>query len=66
MSTIFKVFIEFVTIFLVCYVFGCEGCGILALRLGPGLAPTAMDGEVLTTGLPGNEGSLSWVLAQFC
>ena len=66
MWTIFKVFIEFVTIFLVFYVFGCEGCGILALRMGPEPAPTAMDGEVLTTGPPGNELSLSWVLAQFC
>ena len=55
MWTIFKVFIEFVTIFLLFYAFffGHEACGILAPR--PGIEPTvpALGGEVLTTGLLG-------------
>ena len=56
MWTIFKVFIEFVTILLLCYVFGFfwpEACGILAPRPGIEPAPPALEGEVLTTGLPG-------------
>ena len=32
--------------------FGCEACGILATQLGIEPAPSAMEGEVLTTGLP--------------
>ena len=55
MWTIFKVFIEFVTILLLFYVlfFGHEACGILAPQ--PGIKPTApaLEGDVLTTGLPG-------------
>ena len=56
MWTIFKVFIEFVTILLVFHgfwFFGCKVCGILAPR--PGIEPTApaLAGEVLTTGPPG-------------
>ena len=39
---------------------------ILALRLGTEPAPAALDGEVLTTGLPGKEVSLSLVLTQCC
>ena len=55
MWTIFKVFIEFVTILLLFYVlvFGCEACGILAPQPGIKPAPRALEGEVLTTGLPG-------------
>ena len=56
MWTIFKVFIEFVTILLLFYVlvfFGRKACGILAPR--PGIEPVlpALEGKVLTTGLPG-------------
>ena len=56
MWTIFKVFIEFVTILLLFYVFwffGREACGILAPRPGIEATPLALEGEVLTTGLPG-------------
>ena len=51
MWTIFKVFIEFVTILLLFYVwfFGYEACRIL----GPGPGIAALKGEVLTTGPPG-------------
>ena len=48
--TIFKVFIEFVTILLLFYV--REACGISAPRPGIKPAPPALEGEVLTTGPP--------------
>ena len=52
MWTIFKVFIEFVMIFILFYVlvFGLEACGIIAPQ--PGVEPTsyALEGEILTTG----------------
>ena len=56
MWTIFKVFIEFVTILLLFYLlgfFGQEACGLSAPW--PGIEPTcpALEGEVLTTGLLG-------------
>ena len=53
MWTIFKVFIEFVTILLLFYVlffFGFEACGILAPPPGIKLRHLALEGEVLTTG----------------
>ena len=56
MWTIFKVFIEFVTILLLFYVlffFGPEACGILAPRPGIEPTPSALEGEVLTTTRPG-------------
>ena len=55
MWTIFKVFIEFVTILLPFYVlvFGPKACGILALRPGIEPAPPALEGEILTRGPPG-------------
>ena len=56
MWTIFKVFTEFVTILLLFYAFWFfrrEACEILALRPGIEPAPPALEGEVLTTGLPG-------------
>ena len=55
MWTIFKVFMEFVTILLLFYVlfFGLEARGILAPRPGIEPAPPALEGEVLTTGPPG-------------
>ena len=52
----FKVFIEFVTILLLflCFdFFGCKACGILAPQPGIEPTPPAVEGEVLTTGLPG-------------
>ena len=55
MWTIFKVFIEFVTMLLLFYVlvFWPEACGILAPQPGTEPAPPALEGEVLTTGPPG-------------
>ena len=53
MWTIFKVFIEFVTVLLLFWFFGREACGILAPRPGIEPAPPALEGEVLTTGPPG-------------
>ena len=46
-----KIFIEFVIILLLFYVFGYQACGILASwpRMEP--TPSALEGEVLTTGL---------------
>ena len=64
MWTIFKVFIEFVAIlflfhisFFVCLVFyflGCGACGISAPWPGIEHTPHALEGEILTTGLPGS------------
>ena len=60
MWTIFKVFIEFVTILLLFYVLDFwpwgmwhVACGILAPTPGFEPAPPALEGEVLTTGPPG-------------
>ena len=57
MWTIFKVFIEFLTILLLCFFmfwfFGREACGILVPRPGIEPTPPALEGEVLTTGKPG-------------
>ena len=56
MWTILKVFIELVTILLLFYIFfsfGRRACRILAFWPGMGLAPPALEGGVLTTGLPG-------------
>ena len=54
LGTIFKVFTEFVTILLLFYVlvFGVKAGGILAPWPGVEPAPPALEGEVLTTGLP--------------
>ena len=54
MWTIFKVFIEFVTILLLFYVLVFWPQGMWDLP-GPGIEPTppALEGEVLTTGPPG-------------
>ena len=63
MWTIFKVFIEFVTVLFLFYVwgfFGCEACEILAPRPGTEPASPALEGEILTTGPPGK--SLQWTL----
>ena len=66
MWTLFKVFIEFVTIlflFFMFWFFGCEARRILAP--GPGIepAPPALEGKVLIVGLPGK--SLSCLLLKF-
>ena len=47
--------IEFVTVLLLFYVldFGHEACGILTSQPGIKPAPPALEGEVLTTRLPG-------------
>ena len=67
MWTIYNVFIEFVIIlllfFFIFWFFGCESCEILAPQ--PGIEPAfpALEGEVLTTGLPGK--SLTTILTHF-
>ena len=56
MWTIFKVFIEFVTMLLVFFkfwFFGHKACGILGPQPGIETAPPALEDKVLTTGLPG-------------
>ena len=55
MQTLFKVFIEFVTILLLFMVwfFGQERHGILAPQPGIEPTPPTLEGKVLTTGLPG-------------
>ena len=53
--TIVKAFIEFVTVLLLLYVLvflTTEACGILALQPGIIPAPSALEGEDLTTGPP--------------
>lgn len=56
MWTIFKVFIEFFTVLLMFYVFGFfdhEAGGILAPQPGIKPSPSALEGNILTTGPPG-------------
>ena len=53
MWTIFKVFIEFVTVLFYVLVFGHEARGILAPRPGIESVPPALEGEVSTIGIPG-------------
>ena len=45
------------------YLFGPEACGIVVPRLGIELTPAALEGEVLTTGLPGKPSH--WLWRQF-
>ena len=65
MWTIFKVFIEFVTILLLFYVlvYGPQACGILTPQPGIELSLPALEGRVLTTGPPGKSLHLSLSLA---
>ena len=61
MWTILKVFIKFVTILFLFYsvfYFGYKACGILASPPRAEPAPPALEGEVLTTGLPGKSQDL--------
>ena len=51
--TIFKVFIEFVTVLLLFRFFGLQACSVLAPWSGIKSTPPALEGEVLTTGPPG-------------
>ena len=56
MWTIFKVFVEFVAILLLCSMpqfYGREACVIPAPRSGIEPSPPALKGEVLTAGPPG-------------
>ena len=65
MWTIFKVFIELVIILLLFFMFwffGHEACGFLAPRPGIKPATPALEGKVLTTGLPGR--SLTMILTR--
>ena len=57
MWTIFKVFIEFVNNIasILCFgFFGRKACGILVPQPGVEPEPPVLEGEVLTTGPPGN------------
>jgi len=73
MWTIYKVFIEFVTILLLFYLgcsFGCEAFGILVPVLGVEPIPPALEGKVLTTGPPGNSllilfESVAWITFNY-
>ena len=71
MWTNFKVFIELVTVLLLLFMFwffGYEAYGILAPWPGIEPIPSALEGEVLTTGPPGKF-PLSWcwqVLGTYC
>ena len=51
-----------------CDFFGCEACGILVPWLGIEPAPSALEGEVLSTGPPGKSPtdarSISWSAPQ--
>ena len=62
MWTIFKVFIEFVTILLLFYVLVLDhkACRILAPRPGFEPTPPALEAEVLTTGAPGKSQSFQF------
>ena len=55
--TIFKVFIELVSIlllfFMICVFFGLKACGILVPRPGIKSTSLALENEVLNTRLPG-------------
>ena len=67
MWTIFKVFLEFVKILLLLFMFcffGIEACGILVPWPGITSTAPALEGEVLTTGPPGQslDGSLFKVI----
>ena len=55
LGVFFEVFIEFVTVLLhfMFWCFGRQACGILAPRPGIKPTPPAVEGEVLTNGLPG-------------
>ena len=57
--TSFKIFIEFVTVLLLFYVFGLEACGISAPRSGIKPPPPTLEGDALTTGLPGKSPQVS-------
>ena len=63
MWTIFKVLIEFVTILLLFYilVLGHKVCGIFAPWAGIKPTPLALEGKVMTTGLPGKS-YVVWLL----
>ena len=56
MWTILKVFVEFDTILFLFWFFGCKACEILVPRLGIEPTPPALEGKVLTIGLP----AMSW------
>ena len=74
MWTIYKVFIEFVTILLLFYIlgfsFGCEACGILVPVLGVEPILPELEGKVLTTGPPGKSllilfESVTWITFNY-
>ena len=64
MRTIFKVFIEFVTVLLLLYVLGFWPWGMWDLTPLPGIKPAsaALEGRAHAAGGPGNPSSLSEVV----
>ena len=58
----FKVFIDSVTSVLCFGFFGPKACGMLAPWPGIELVPSALEGKVLTTGLPGKSTTLCHLL----
>ena len=57
----FKALLEFVTVLFLLYVFGCQASGILVLQPGINAAPSALEGEVLTTGRLGTSLTVQWL-----
>ena len=47
---------------LMSWFFGHKACGILALQPAIELASAALEGEVLTTGLPGKSHTDAWLI----
>ena len=67
MCTLFKVFFEFVTVLFLFYVlvFGHEAYEIPGPRLGIKPTPSALEGEVSTTGPPGQPPSFDFKEIKF-
>ena len=67
MWSIFKVFIEFVTIFFLFYVlvFWLQCMWDLSFPTGIEPTPSALEGEVWTTGLPGSPKLVILILGSF-
>ena len=69
MRTIFKIFIEVITIlillFFMSWSFGHEACGILACRPRIESSPPALEGEVLTSGPPEKSPEMEVLISYF-
>ena len=69
MQTIFKVFIEVITVlillFFMFWFFGHVACGILACRSRIESSPPALKDEVLTSGPPGKSPEMEVLISYF-